>query len=172
VRRRGFTLMELVLVMALMVIAASLIAPVVDSMMNPNQVAASVDAVRSIWMEARGRAMEEGRPYRFSVQENSGKFKIEPDDQDEPGAEAGASKEGDLPSPCAFVESGEAIMGNAGGGGGGEWKSIAIFLPDGTARDDAKVHFGRQGLPTATLKLRALTGTISQDSGADKEGTP
>src|SRR4051794_28691946 len=109
--------MEMMLVVALMVILAGFIAPVADSLMHPNQVAASVDTVRAMWMDARGRAMEEGRPYRFAVQENSGKFCTEPDDPDDSTGQTGLKREGDLPQPCVFVESGEAIMGNAGGGG-------------------------------------------------------
>src|SRR5215212_171525 len=119
--------------MFLMALALGLFAPVVDSMLHPNQVAASIDTVRAQWMEARGRAMEEGRPYRFSVQENSGNFKIEPDDTDDPNSEAGMVREGDLPQPCIFVEDAEGLQGMSGNPvSSGTWRVVAVFLPEGT----------------------------------------
>ena len=60
-QRSGFTLMEMILVMLLITVAAGISIPVVDSMLHPNQVAACNDAVRGHLELARNRAMEEGR---------------------------------------------------------------------------------------------------------------
>ena len=43
-------------------------------------VTAALDTVHTHLEQARNRAMEEGRPYRFSIQENARAFKVEPDD--------------------------------------------------------------------------------------------
>ena len=169
--RNGFTLLELMLVMMLMVIVLGLSAPVVDSMLNPNLVVVSVDTVRSMWMEGRGRAMEEGRPYKFSIEDNGGKFKLEPDDPDDPTQETGFLREGELPTPCVFVESAEVLKGVSPPQSTGEWKTVAVFLPDGTTREDVSLTFGRPGVRAATLKLRSLTGAISQDANV-RELTP
>jgi Tfp pilus assembly protein FimT len=158
-------LLELMLVMFLLVIALGIVAPFADSLLNPNQVSASIDAVRSQWADTRRRAMEEGRPYRFSVQDGTTSFKIEPDDADATGADAGTTTQGDIPDPCFFGTSPDAFQGAAGpqaSSSGGNWRAVVVFLPNGTARDDATLTFGRAGLPPATLKLRALTGAISQ----------
>ena len=170
--RHGFTLLELVIVMVIMTVALAIAIPAVDTLMNPNQVVASIDAVRSQWVEARSRAMEEGRAYRFSVQDNSGKFRIEPDDPDNgDGSEPALTREGDLPEPCLFVTSADALKGASGPGtSDGNWRSVAVFLPDGTVRDDASLIFGRPSEPAVTLRLRALTGSISQDAPG-KEAT-
>jgi len=163
--------MELMLVMFLMTVAVSLAMPAIDSLWNPNQVVASIDTVRSSWVNGRSRAMEEGRPYRFSVEMNAGKYRLEPDDANDNSQEDGTLIEGDLPQPCVFVESPDTLRGGSAPQPLGDFKAIAIFLPDGTARDDATLYFGRPGLPAAMLKLRALTGTISQDASG-KEKTP
>jgi len=169
VPRSAFTLMELVLVMFLMAVALSFAVPALDSLWNPNQVVASIDTVRSMWMEGRNRAMEEGRPYRYSVETNGAQYRLEPDDADDNSQQDGTRIEGQLPTPCIFVESPDVLRATGLPQTLGEFKAVAVFLPDGTARDDVTLYFGRIGMPAATLKLRALTGTISQDmSGKEK----
>jgi hypothetical protein len=45
--------------------------------------------------------------------------------------------------------------------------TVAVFLPDGTARDDAEVRFQVKGALPKTVKLRGLTGavTVRQEGG-------
>jgi hypothetical protein len=43
----------------------------------------------------------------------------------------------------------------------GQWTTGAVFLPNGTARDDVKITFQVRGVRPATLQLRGLTGTVS-----------
>jgi prepilin-type N-terminal cleavage/methylation domain-containing protein len=161
-KRAGYTLMELVLVMSLLVIAAMLSIPVVESMLRPGRVAAAKDQVRSICADLRGKAMLEGRPYRFSVMDGTGKYRIEPDDLPE---EKGFEQEEELPELVYFASDAAALqnsdMGAAAGGSG--WRTIAVFQPDGTALDDASIIFGLQGQAATTLHLRALTGAITRD---------
>src|SRR5262245_45628032 len=142
--RQGFTLLEMILVLMLMTIILGLSMPMVDSMMHPNQVAASVDAVRAQWAEGRSRAMEDGRPYKFSVEEPTGNFRLESDDLDDPTAEQGLQREWFIPQPCRFVESLDSLKGAAEAiTPSGNWRTVAVFLPDGTARQDAVLNFGR-----------------------------
>ncbi len=161
--RRGFTLMEMVLVMALIVIAGSLAAPWIDSMWHPNQVSAAIDAVRVTWEQTRARAMEEGRPYRYSIVEGGSKFQIRADDADTNPVGEGYKIDGELPEPCFFVSGGTGIIDPATTATQGDgFVSKIVFLPDGTAREDVELSFGRPGLPRVTLRLRALTGSVSQ----------
>src|SRR5262245_53593716 len=99
-RRDGFTLFEMVIVVALIAIAVSLSVPFVDSMMNPNQLSAAIDTVRSQCFEqARNRAMEEGRPYKLSIAEGGNAYRVEPDDADT-NSDQGFIIDGQLPEPC------------------------------------------------------------------------
>jgi prepilin-type N-terminal cleavage/methylation domain-containing protein len=160
--RSGFTLMEMVLVVMIIAIAAGIAVPVVESLLHPNQVAASIDTVRTNWEQTRARAMEEGRPYRFSIAEGGNTFRIEPDDADT-NLDAGYTIEGELPESCLFVDGGTGIIdASAKAVASGGWKSVVVFLPDGTAREDVELSFGRPGLARVTLRLRALTGSVSQ----------
>ena len=78
--RRAFTLFELLLVLALLVILAGLAIPSIDYMYADSRTMAAVDQVRSKWAAARGHAVGEGRAYRFSIMQNSGAFRVAPDD--------------------------------------------------------------------------------------------
>ena len=45
-------------------------------------------------------------------------------------------------------------------GGGGDYEMLAVYLPDGTARADVQVLFGKEGGRPIGLSLRALTGAV------------
>lgn len=161
--RRGYTLFELVLVMALMVVAASLTFPLAEALLTPNRITAASDTVRAQWAEMRGRAMTEGRAYRFFVIENTGMFKIEPAD-DDPGADdsPGLFVEGELPENVYFVkDEGMLMAATAPPSPGSDYELVAVFLPDGRAETNVLLSFGMVGVRPMTLQIRALTGAVS-----------
>src|SRR5207302_656192 len=117
--RTGYTLLELVLVMALILIAASLTVPVIDSMMADTRVKAARDLVRARWADIRCQAMKEGRPYMFSVKDSTGKFKIEPEDSNAP-SDSGQEPlilEGELPEGVVFALDKSAVAPDHSGSG-------------------------------------------------------
>lgn len=167
-KRPGYTLVELVMVMSLLVVGASLAFPVVDSLLRPGKIGAAGDQVRSICADLRGKAMNEGRNYRFSVEDGSNKYRLEPDDVAD---EKGYEYEGELPEGIQFASDPDSLKGGSSVSGGG-WRPVAVFQPDGTTRDDAAVVFGLPREPATVLRIRALTGAISKDDSAKPSGTP
>ncbi len=148
--------------MAIILIAAAITVPAIDSMMTDSNAKAASDLVRARWAEIRGRAMREGRPYKFSVIYQSGKWRIEPENSSDPtdtGEDQNFWKEGDLPKDVLFAKD-QGTVG-AASKGGGDYETLAVYLPDGTARDDVQVLFGRTGSQAIGLKLRALTGAVA-----------
>jgi prepilin-type N-terminal cleavage/methylation domain-containing protein len=169
-RRRGYTLIEIVLVLAVIVIAASLALPYLNPMMDQAKVTAARDLVRARWAETRAHAMGEGRPYRFAVTENTGRFRIAPDDQvywSGEGMPDDAEKplivEGQLPDGVVFATSDNAFADESSlPSAGADWDIVvAIYLADGTARDDAELWFGKAGARPLGLHLRGLTGAVT-----------
>src|SRR6516165_5511545 len=77
--RRAFTLFELLLVLALLVILAGLALPSIDAMYADSRVTAAADQVRASWASARAHAIREGRPYRFAIAVNGNGFRVAPD---------------------------------------------------------------------------------------------
>jgi len=130
--RGGFTLFEMVNVLLIVVVAASLIVPFVDSLMHPSQVTASIDMVRINCERARSRAMEEGRPYRFSIVEGGDALHVEPDDADV-NPEPGLMIDDNLPDGCLFVSNDPGLIAaGATASKGGSGRRRSCFCP--TAR--------------------------------------
>ena len=96
-RRPGYTLFELMLVLAVLIVVGALSVPVVESMLSTPRVTAGRDMVRARLADIRGRAMQEGRPYKFCFMEKSGKFRLEPEDSDTSDGSGALIFEGELP---------------------------------------------------------------------------
>ncbi len=177
--REAYTLFEVILVLAIMIVVASLAVPSLDSMMGTYRVTAAGDTVRGAWAQARTHAMNEGRPYRFSVVPNKGNYRLAPDSAEFWAGNGGPSASGTPP----FIQE-EALpkgvrFGDPSGSGGpatdsggdsvmppgsvnpGSWVTAVVFLPDGTARDDKELIFSARGSRSFSLKLRGLTGVVT-----------
>ncbi len=177
-RRRGFTLLEMILVAAIMAIFAALSYPSLESMYAAFQRDAGVDAVRAAFSEAQGRAVNEGRAYRFAILPGQGNFRVAPDTNEQwAGGSAPAGQDNSteppyvqesvLPTHVRFGLSGsDAAPGNEtavpeGGVDPSQWVKTAVFLPDGTAQDDAAVTLHTTGCRPVTLYVRGLTGFVT-----------
>lgn len=180
-RRPAATLLELMVVMCIIVMVSALALPSISAMQGPYKLGGGVDAVRAGWAEARARAIEEGRPYRFAVEPNGSAFRIAPDQDnywdgsngpaDDPYGR-GMIYEKALPAGVRFSVNGETTANmpdeptigtleekpvtNA------NWTVAAVFLPDGTAREDVRITFQVRGCKSRTLQLRGLTGNVSE----------
>jgi Tfp pilus assembly protein FimT len=169
--RPGFTLFEVTLVLAILIVLGALVVPSVAGMSASYQVTAASDMIRGGWASARARAMDEGRPYRFAVTWGTGEFRIAPDSPEywagggtpdsipngDNNSEPALVVQDKLPKPVVFTSAdASATQGDAG-----NWSTLAIFQPDGTARADAWVVLQAKGTRPLRLYLRALTGTVS-----------
>jgi len=172
--RRGYTLFESIVVVAILAIVAAAVAPTIQSMYGDTPVTAASDTVKARWADAKARAASENRPYKFAVIENSGRFKIAPDSPefwDGAGGDSGTNglvMEDKLPRDVVFCAPGAAPAGagagNAAGqdqGVGGDWSSSIVFNPDGSADRDAEIAFGEAGARPVVLKLRGATGVVT-----------
>jgi prepilin-type N-terminal cleavage/methylation domain-containing protein len=179
-RRQGFTLLELMLVMAVIVLIAALCFPSLDSLLGAYKAQAAADSVRAAWASARVRAMDEGRAYRFAVVPGSGNYRVAPDDDsywtggdppDQDPEHPALTLEDILPQQVRFEFQGAGGDAPASSQGTssqdvgsvdpGQWVPVAVFQPDGTAAADCEITFSGSSTRSITLQLRALTGLAS-----------
>lgn len=174
-RRRGFSLFELMLVMAVLVVAFFIALPAIQPMVATNNLQAASDQIQAKWMEMRTRAMAEGQPYRFAIHEKTGEFKIAPDTKEHWGGEGEAEVdvsdvkplvvEDKLPGKIVFqkyeVTCCDSCAAGQAQGSGGRWSHVLTFLPNGTAREDVQITFGQDGAHSQTLVMRGMTGTVT-----------
>jgi Tfp pilus assembly protein FimT len=181
--RAGASLIESIAVLAVMVIAAFIAMPTLRSLSGSSPLNAAADTVKARWAEARGRAVSEGRAYRFAVMHGTGKFRVAPDsDEFWDGSNTGASSQGNgspplviedtLPQNMKFVsadsadgasqgQSGQGQAGQGQTGSSGGWDCPIVFLPDGTTQQDAQIAFGAQGGKPLVLKVQSATGAAT-----------
>jgi prepilin-type N-terminal cleavage/methylation domain-containing protein len=175
--RRGFTLFEMVIVLALILILAGLSIPSIESMYSDSKVQAAVDQVRGAWAGMRSHAISEGQSYRFSVSMNGSDFRAAPDRSEywgggDPPEPTDANNpplvlQGSLPRGIRFTSADAGAPGasdaSAASTAGGSWSTVAVFLPDGTAQQDLEIVFRSRetGASPISLRLRALTGGVT-----------
>jgi len=164
--RQGFTLLEVLLVMAILVIMLAVAMPTLEGMMGNTRTRGAADEVTRAWATARSRSIDNGVPYRFAVQPESSKYRVAPDRDEYWSGDSGNDTDdgtvlaGALPEGIRFqLDANQPAMSN---GSDSNWTPVVIFLPDGTSRADARivVHPGDDGSPLY-ISVRALTGIVT-----------
>lgn len=160
--RNGFTLLEVLLVMAIIVIMGAVTVPTLSSMWGETRVRGAADEVSGAWADARSRAIDDGVPYRFAIASGTETYRIAPDtsefwensDMDE--SDDGKAKVGKLPKDIMFqLEKGPSE--DAGG-----WTPVAVFLPDGTCKNDAEIVVkSSDGSSPHVIRVRGMTGIVT-----------
>jgi type II secretory pathway pseudopilin PulG len=188
-RRPAYTLLEVTLVVALLAMLTALAYPSLDGMYGHHRLTAALDEVRGAWASGRAHAIEEGQPYRFSVVPGKGNFRLAPDSP-EYWEGGNPTPSGNGPQPAILASAlprGVTFANGPGGGGGpssgaggsnpdtvlasvspGQYQTLAVFLPDGTARDDVEIRFNVRGAAPAVIRLRSMTGVVSVQRGGGK----
>jgi prepilin-type N-terminal cleavage/methylation domain-containing protein len=187
-RRHAFTLLEVVLVMAIMVIFALLSYPTIQNLYADAKLQGASDSVRAAWSQAQAHAMKETRAYRFAVVPGTRNYRVAPD-SDEFWSGDGAQAfdpdnpvyvfEDTLPKGIVFPDGNgrapQAVADESEGPdekvGTGQWTKVVVFLPDGTALDkdgqvnDVEMRLEYPATRPILLGLRAMTGTTSVQRG-------
>jgi prepilin-type N-terminal cleavage/methylation domain-containing protein len=177
--RSGFTLLELTVVLMVIVVLAAMTFPALTGTQGEYRVQAAADTVKGAWASARTYAMEHGRAYRFAIVPGKGNYRIAPDSPaywsggGSPSGEEGELAtiiEAALPTGCLFsppetVVDSSSITDDSSlpldGVGPESWVTLAVFLPDGTAREDAQILVQARAARAILLELRSLTGAVT-----------
>jgi prepilin-type N-terminal cleavage/methylation domain-containing protein len=177
VKRRGFTLLEISLVLAVIALIAFVSYPSFEAWFQSQKLGEGVDKVRTHWIKARTQAMEEGQPYRFAWEPNSGVYRIAPDDLENwpdlsgaangphlgsTGIGAGAMVEASLPEGVHFLVTGgagDAIIFQPNG-------TAKILAIDGSERPETEVVFVDRRNQMRALRIRGLTGVVTVEGVA------
>jgi prepilin-type N-terminal cleavage/methylation domain-containing protein len=178
--RSAYTLMEMIVVMAIIVMLGAAIYPSLEDSYDHFKVTAAADAVKGAWAEARARAIEDCMPYRFAVVPGTPRFRVAPDkpefwsgggspDQGATGNRPPLVRQGSLPKDILFDgKGGSAPQGNGNKDDDAEnapvdpsaWVTKAVFLPTGEASDDYELKLEMKNAQPIILQLRSLTGTV------------
>lgn len=172
-RRGGLTLMEILLVVAVMIAIASLATPNLIGMMETQKLRKSADLLRAEFAQTRIRAMKSQRIQMFRYQLGQGGYLAQPwvmaDDELESSSTAADAVVGkaatQLPDGVTFRGGeattdarGAAIEEQVAGDATSQiWSPPILFYPDGTS-SNATVVLGNQRQQGIEVQLRGLTG--------------
>lgn len=162
--RRGYTLFEMLVVLALLVLLTALVLPSAEGLRSGPRQRAAADAIRGELAVARSRAMEEGRPYRIALSSDNTRIRRAPDDENfaQAGAFSAASGSAvavDYPFDHVTAvrtadQTAQAPSSNDG------WVTIASVQPDGTCIEDSVlVSIQENNIPGLCIQVRGLTGS-------------
>jgi type II secretory pathway pseudopilin PulG len=180
-RRSGYTLLEVIAILAVLIILAVILIPSMTSIRNDTRQRAGFDSVQAELALARARAKEENKPYRVAVNGDGTRIRRAPDDTNFATAAAA-----DMPSGSSIVvdyafdsvtvsvlpETNNPVPPSNDG-----WTTIGTVQPDGTCREDTTLLVIRDGDQTPLYaRLRGLTASLrvapAPTNGAAPGGAP
>jgi type II secretory pathway pseudopilin PulG len=189
--RRGYTVLELLVVMAILILFVSIVLPSINAFFGNNRPKAAADQIRGELAAARAWAIEEGVPYRVAISADGTKVRRAPEAEfDQPVAEDGSAAarrvEHTFEKAIAEVLAEDGATPQQAGTGG--WVTIAIVMPDGTCRDDrdesddngnqvVTVAVRERADPTKppstgsiNLTIRGITGQVRVTTSGNNKG--
>lgn len=180
--RFGFSLLELLVVVAILVLLASLITPSVMRQVQENQVASGAESVREVVSRCRTLALDAGIDYQFRYEPNGRQFVVLPTElePDEANASAGETEVATYLRLAGELDEDLRLQATDDGEAGSEslearwfgdlsnslllsqatWSAPIIFRFDGSA-DDGAFQVTTDERLTADLSVRGLTGGVS-----------
>jgi len=175
--RRAITLLEVLLVLALLVILSAMTWPALDRPMANQRLRKAADQVRTAWARARVEAMTTGQTFAFRCTIGENRFEIAaqagPEAVDVPPADqaapAAASRRHTLPEDVRFAggqtlfDGRAAIFAQREGDAvpaDGQLSEPILFYPDGTT-STATLILENRHQRQIEISLRGLTGVMT-----------
>jgi type II secretory pathway pseudopilin PulG len=176
-KRRGLTLVEVILVLTLLVIVGAVSVPMLGGSFSRAGLQSAADLLRAAWSKGRLAAMQSGQSYVFRFEPNGGRYQLlafeqldlpeseqlPPDNQDPEHSEADILRLSlnRMPDGIVFAQGDVAdsseIAATYGSAAGGTWSSPILFRADGTT-SDASIVLKNESGQTIRVTLRGLTG--------------
>lgn len=168
-RRSAFTLLEMILVLAIIGMVLAIAYPTLDAFLTEARLKAGADHLRARFAEARSHAILDNQPYVFSVKPGESGYRLAPDNFDAAHGTNGADPATDGQTPAFVLEDqmphgirfnlDHANVSAAGSDNG--YVGILTFLSDGSCNDDKTIRLDLEGATPIEITVRGLTGAVT-----------
>lgn len=170
-RRAGYTLLEMVAVLAVLLIIGAVAVPTFSGFFGNTKQRAASDIIRTRLAEARAKAMERGTPFRVAINSDKTRIRVAPDTAefssttaDDPPAYDSTVTEDKLEEVTVELvqEEGDDRTTDSGG-----WLTVATMRPDGSCKEAKTVTLTVKQSTFAPIQIqvRGLTGQARTISG-------
>lgn len=166
--RHGFTLLEILLVLAVLVVITALAVPSATSVFSGQQLRTAADVIRARFADCRVRAIKSGDVYGFFYKQEGGEYWLAPVNTGFKSLINGSppSNQHLLENEVVFI-AGETMQDGRSQAATesvtGQFQSFRpiLFYPDGTTQDAVIFLKSRSGLQIQ-IELRGLTGVATK----------
>ncbi len=182
-KRSGFTLLEMVLVLTIIVAVGAMAAPLVTGTLKAERLRKGIELIAADWVDSRATAMETGATQvwvcqiggsSYSTSTYDGSTGMSPLDAaslvaQDTGLSAtdDASVQGDfgqsMPNGCSIsdvlITQGDSIMSMSQTTGAEAGNATIFFYPDGTS-SSARLTVAHEDGRTMTVVMNGLAGTV------------
>lgn len=154
-RRSAFTLMEILLVLAVLVAATAIVLPDALAWKSRWELRDATRSLQTVLQSVRTRAIESGETQTLQFELNGTRYSIRAESDDSSSRDASAGhdhredREGALPSSCRFARASRELGGNQ--------TNRVRFRPDGTA-DATRILVAAGSGNALILQIDRLTG--------------
>ncbi len=158
--RQAFTLMELMLVLALVVLAGAVIVPATAAMLAQQRLSSGAETIRSGLIQARLEAMRSGRPQVFQCSTGSGQISVQPwvdpADATEAADMAGSAAPGSMvATPLGGVNTGESLE-----------------LPEDVVCESVQIDMDSRVMPILNTVVNTSNVAVAPAATSAAPGTP
>jgi general secretion pathway protein H len=145
---RGFSLLELLLVLGLLGLSSMIVLPTIDRGLREREVRRSALGLAAVAREMRSRAMDEGIPQRLVLRISDNSYALSRD------------REVHLPANVKFsdIKGGETLDSGV---------RQFIFFPNGSSLGGAIRLSGGQNSPSYSIRFEPLTGRVDVGQGGE-----
>ncbi len=166
-RCHGYTLLEMLLVLAVMVLLGAIVLPAVSQPLGKSELRDAAKQVRTQLARARLEAIESGRVYQFRFQPGRRKFEVvvKPSFRGEDESDNGQPLQGELPSGVCFHDQQAAERSTDSDvdfeeTGLANWSEPILFYPNGRTTS-ARIWLAGGRDYYLDVVLRGVTGSAT-----------
>ncbi|HEV3383716.1 MAG TPA: hypothetical protein VG097_02815 [Gemmata sp.] len=197
-RRAGYTILELLIVLVVLIILGAVLVPTLSSYYGNTRQKAAADLIRSKVVEARAKAMEQGVWYRLAINQDKTRIRLAPDGpnfssatpgtSDSPNAQAtedklenvtaevtndpNNSQSSNTQSTFDAQSANGSVLINGGVAVDGEWVTVMTVGPEGICKEDfATVTVKEANFQPILIQVRGIVGSAGVLPAPSKTGS-
>lgn len=152
-RRSGLTLMELLLVLAVIVVIGALTIPSLATPMENQRLRKAADVIRAEWSTARVQAMKSGRIHLFRFEQGGDHYGVEP--------WAGAGDDLQSTNDQAVKSSGGGLVTSQGVAAAQKQLPDGVVFGQGMTANDNRANFAMQAGGNDAAPVSAATASYA-----------